>query len=265
MSYSPTKIGTWSRSTLADGELFDDEFTQIYDDIENNICGNSGSAPPKTMKAMSDLLDATVNVTGNQTIAGIKTFSSQISGTCLGSAPVGGVIAWVPGYFANNANGTYAAVSIILPTEWKECDGSALNDAASPIFNGAGRYLPNITDSRFLMGSTTPGSIGGNNDGHYHEMGTGADLNITASGGHIHNIVAHNSAGGSYTRFASSCFTIDTLNVTNYSDCVATNTHTHAAGNFSGRIGLVTGGFDGNASGSNIPKYLTCRYIMRIK
>ena len=30
-------------------------------------------------------------------------------------------------------------------------------------------------------------------------------------------------------------------------------------------IGLVTGGFDGNATGANLPVYLSCKYIMRIK
>ena len=78
MAYNETPTITWDRTTPRDGLLFSAEFARIYDAIANYIVANGGSAPPKTMKAMSDLLDATVNVTGNQTIAGVKTFSSAI-------------------------------------------------------------------------------------------------------------------------------------------------------------------------------------------
>ena len=44
------------------------------------------------------------------------------------------------------------------------CDGSELNLPSSPIFNGAGRYLPNLTDDRFIQGDTAIGSTGGIND-----------------------------------------------------------------------------------------------------
>jgi hypothetical protein len=176
--------------------------------------------------------------------------------------PVGAIIPWVPGYFADGNNGSYTGVSITLSGDWKECDGSVLNDADSPIFNGAGRYLPNLTDDRFLMGdiSGNCGDIGGANDGHYHGMGTGADLNITASGSHFHQLE---------TCTTGSTFSSNAIARQNnpFNQYVSTelNTHTHSSGDFAGRIGLITGGFDGNAAGSNIPKYLACRYLMRVK
>lgn len=46
MAYSGTKIETWNRSTPRDGLLLDSEFSQLYDDIENYISGNSGAEPP---------------------------------------------------------------------------------------------------------------------------------------------------------------------------------------------------------------------------
>ena len=41
---------------------------------------------PMTQKAVTDALDTTVKLTGNQTIAGVKTFSSTISGSISGNA-----------------------------------------------------------------------------------------------------------------------------------------------------------------------------------
>lgn len=207
-----------------------------------------------------------------------------------GTFPIGSIAPFVHGYFADGSNGTFTEVSVSLPDWIKLCDGSALNDADSPIFNGAGRYLPNLTDDRFLMGDIAGnmGDIGGDNDslahthgftdpnvpGHYHGMGTGADLNITASGSHFHTSRKHdNAASGAYLKSAASNDTGGVI-----TDSV---THTHSSEDFAGNIGLVTGGQNGNASfvttgGSinavsesrtdkNIPKYLACKYIMRIK
>lgn len=105
-------------------------------------------------------VDNSLSVTGNITC----------TGNIQGGVPVGSIIAWLPGYFANGSNGTYAGVAIALPDYWKECTGDALNDSDSPIFNGAGRYLPNLTDSRFLMGNTAgnAGVIGGDNSSFDH-------------------------------------------------------------------------------------------------
>jgi len=75
MAYSGTKIETWNRSTPRDGLLLDSEFSQLYDDIENYISGNSGAEPPYTLKELAD---------GTVTFAGAKTFSSKITGSISG-------------------------------------------------------------------------------------------------------------------------------------------------------------------------------------
>src|SRR5690606_3579764 len=108
--------------------------------------------------------------------------------------PVGTIIAYAPGYYAAGGNGggwshvgpsanTVTAVNNYLPVNWRVCDGTAPNDADSPIFNSAGRFLPDLTGSRFVMGNTSAGTAGGNANnlktlttpelpGHTHPAGT---------------------------------------------------------------------------------------------
>lgn len=89
-----------------------------------------------------------------------------------GVPPIGSIVAYSGGYFGNGSNGSFtsaignsvAAINTYVNPIWQVCDGSALNDSQSPIYNGAGRYLPNLTDSRFLQGSSSAGAIGGENN-----------------------------------------------------------------------------------------------------
>jgi len=104
-----------------------------------------------------------------------------------GAAPIGSIVARLTGYFGNNSNGSFSAVSLALPANWKLCDGSVCNDPDSPVFNGANRYLPNLTDSRFIMGSTVAasGAAGGN-------AGNQVTLTENHLPAHSHGIEAHN-------------------------------------------------------------------------
>jgi len=78
---------------------------------------------------------------------------------------------------------------------------------------------------------------------HYHGMGTGADLNITSSGTHGHGVLT--AGGGAVPRLVNDALGTGAFN-TSFIDI--TGSHTHPAGNIAGRIGLVTGGVDGNAA-----------------
>lgn len=207
----------------------------------------------------------------------------------------------------------------------------------------------------------TGGAIDHDHDvpGHYHGMGTGADLNITSSGSHTHTInhghtavasidgghthsIDHNHASvntssdgdhfhytavsglaintdptvaGSNTRTMNTSFdasggsldysydlrggastanrnrtntdgahthTVDLPNFTGtsgshvghdhsitvnaHSGSSGANSHTHALGDFAGRIGLVTGGEDGNAdmiTTTNNPPYIALNFIIK--
>lgn len=147
--------------------------------------------------------------------------------TGYGTFPIGGIIPWTGGYFANSSNGTFTNVlgntiatanTYLNPLGLYVCDGTAINDSSSPIFNGASRFLPNLTDNRFLMGATTSGSVGGANTltahthtlsnhivtqptfnipAHYHGKGT---LNIGTSTGTGNNSVDHtHNWGGNWS------------------------------------------------------------------
>lgn len=101
------------------------------------------------------------------------------------SIPVGVVVPYMRGYMTNGVNGaflsaydTIASVNALLnPDGWYACDGAALNLATSPsdMFNGSNRYLPNLTDNRFIMGSSYAGHTGGHNAmSHTHAVDIGS-------------------------------------------------------------------------------------------
>lgn len=136
--------------------------------------------------------------------------------------PIGTIVAYAPGYFGAVSNGggwnvvgpatnNVAGVNAYLPPNWRVCDGSAPNDPESPIFNAAGRFLPELTGSRFVMGFMTAGVAGGNTSNmvtlttnelpnHNHGVGTyvtendnanhnhGDTFSIPLSGSHTHGI-----------------------------------------------------------------------------
>lgn len=133
-------------------------------------------------------------------------------------APVGTITPWIGGYFVNSSNSTFTNVlantpaavnSLLNSTGWYVCDGSALNDPSSPIFNAAGRYLPNLTDERFLQGNTTAGGVGGSNTlidhTHTHSLTVAAHTHTFSgtsaaqSNGHTHNATT-GSGGGHFHR-----------------------------------------------------------------
>lgn len=124
----------------------------------------------------------------------------------VGGVPVGAVIPFIGGYFTNGSNAGYTNVlggiagntvanvnSLLNSTGWYVCNGATINLDNSPIFNGSNRYLPNITDSRFIMGSTSSGTIGGINttdhthslNNHTHGMGHNHPMP------HTHEVYAH--------------------------------------------------------------------------
>ena len=133
----------------------------------------------------------------------------------VGGVPVGAVIPFIGGYFTNGSNAGYTNVlggtagntvanvnSLLNSTGWYVCNGATINLANSPIFNGSNRYLPNITDSRFIMGSTSSGTIGGSNSNSHshtfsHDHGMGHDHLIPhthTAGAHTHTLSGHTHA-----------------------------------------------------------------------
>lgn len=125
----------------------------------------------------------------------------------------GMIIAFSGGYMTNGSNGGFTNVlantvadvnALFNPRGFYVMDGSALNlGALSTIYNGANRYLENLTDSRFLMGSNVAGGTGGNNAmAHTHDVDIAA-FNSVAEAAHTHGtgsyaVASHAHGTGSY-------------------------------------------------------------------
>ena len=211
----------------------------------------------------------------------------------FGFAPVGSIVAYVPGYFTNGSNvgfthqmvsaNTIAAVNTLLNSSgWYVCNGAALNDADSGIFNGVGRYLPNLTDDRFLMGDTVAGGIGGANSNdisHVHSTGNftlttshipshSHTVTVNSGGAHTHTVPSYDFDGPNDPRLRAH------ITHTGYSAWSSITTgsggshsHTASAGNTGSGNAHNHGntGSSGSTSLENRPKYLSCFYIMRVK
>ena len=193
---------------------------------------------------------------------GITLSYAQINALINNVPPVGSIIAYVPGYFTNGSNGgftyrmvsanTVAAVNALLnPSGWYVCNGAALNDAGSGIFNGAGRYLPNLTDDRFFMGDTVAGGVGGSSTmAHTHTTGDHTlTIDEIPSHRHSYNAVATNTSNP-WTIAQTGNFSIPSSQNTGYTGGGGAHNH---------------GPTGGASNTENRPSYLSCFYIMRVK
>lgn len=238
-----------------------------------------------------------------ETSADLASSQSSSASVSVSSAlpPVGSIMAYNPGYYATSTNGSFtlagpgtntvAGVNAFLPTNWRVCDGTAPNISSSSIWNSNSRYLPNLTDSRFLMGSSTSGAVGGagsvtlataNLPAHTHDLQN-----------HTHTLGSHTHSGttseGSYPAGTNGIsINPDNSNDTSWDGYTLNRggtivTSTGANGNFPGRRHthtMTTGGPSTNtsdtpstnSSGSTgsgtsfsiLPTYLSTYYIIRV-
>jgi hypothetical protein len=206
------------------------------------------------------------------------------TGTPPGVVPIGGMIAVVPAL--DTANSWQPPATGVCKDGFMRADGATVPNTGACVGSPlVGRILPNMgltagSVNRYPRGSaatswvtgtyTTGGAntqasnVTGTAPAHYHGMGTGADLNITSSGSHNHTI----GITGSYQHSGGFGGHDGSDGSTGFSN------HTHLSGNFSGRIGLVTGGVDGNTAltlsmtnnqVNNEASYLEVVYVIRVK
>ena len=162
--------------------------------------------------------------------------------------------------------------------------GTSGTTGGSNVYTPAGTNAASNVPASGLTFSGTSGTYSVSVPGHYHLMGTGADLNITSSGGttvtgtvggtdgtHTHTLTYRDQvvgASGGSTAVQMQVSAANNLqSITNVISTTSSGhghgfsltapDHTHASNKFSGSIGLFTGGQNGNgtftASGSNTP------------
>lgn len=230
-----------------------------------------------------------------ESLAYLKTYTDLLSGAGVsqddltyGFVPVGSVLAYVPGYFTSGANAgftvqmasanTAAGVNALLNSKgFYVCNGAALNDALSGIFNGSGRYLPNLTDDRFLMGDTAAGGIGGANSSDISHVHSTGDFTLAAAHipSHTHTITV-NSAGAHTHTFSvgesNAAYPLP-LHATDLdtrfegkTNSAGNHTHTASASSVGGGSAHNHGntGSAGSSTFENRPTFLSCFYIMRV-
>jgi len=163
--------------------------------------------------------------------------------------PEGMIIPWSGGYFTNGANAGYTRVlgasndaaginALLNGKGWYVCDGAALNIPGSTIYNGPGRYLPNLTDDRFLMGGNTVGGIGGSSSSaHTHVVGSlvnAAEASHTHAAGAVtvNAEASHTHAAGAVTVNAEASHTHGAGAVTVNAEA----SHTHGATGLSNAV-----------------------------
>ncbi|MDR3089529.1 MAG: hypothetical protein LBU39_06905 [Desulfobulbaceae bacterium] len=113
-------------------------------------------------------------------------------------APPGVICAWLPGWFTSQAGGfsggpadIAAANALVNPRGWYVCNGAELLIEGHPWFGQPGRYLPNLSNSRFLAGTAavaSAGLIGQFNLAHSHSVAA-----------HTHVLGAHSHTGPSHS------------------------------------------------------------------
>ncbi len=204
--------------------------------------------------------------------------------------PVGTILPLLPGYFTDGSNGGYAyqlgnentidAINALLNTYgFYVCNGVSLNLPTSPIFNGADRYLPNLTDDRFLMGDTVAGGIGGSNSSaHTHTTGsftlTSSHIPahthpISSDGSHTHTIYTRDGLPAPGTNLITQKSNVSDYTTVTLHEITAGSSGSHyhggATGSSIGGGSAHNHGTTGAASASeNRPAYLSCFYIMRV-
>lgn len=203
-------------------------------------------------------------------VAGDSSKWVNLAGKQGGGAPVGSIVPYVPGYFANSSNGGFfdvlgnnitAANTLLNPDGWYVCNGVAPNHPDSPIYNTPTRYLPNLTDDVFLMGALAAGAIGGSNH-MYHDHVTDIlafwSEYITLTTGvippHVHPIPVFTSGGTDWIMGGNDAGAVDK------------NTGNNTGGGGAVRVLCNPPATRSGAASysENRPSHLACLFIKRI-
>jgi len=271
------------------------------------ISSNGNTSIAGTLTVSGDLTANGNTFLGNQT-TDTTTVSGDlvVNGALLGRVPLGSIIPLVTGYFINPSGGvntgntgTFTNVSGLVPTSgtitndgFLYCNGALIpttaNSLLASISGGQQRYTPDLTDNRFLQGSTSSGTIStdtGVNNGdntvtltinnlpsHNHSSSvSSANANISFSGGSItpvtdiiinnavdpipsgYQIITGGNAADKTPRIGTAGFPIYQQK-TSYSTSLSQTSHSHT---------ITSEG--GGQSFDIRPRYMNVIYVMRVK
>ena len=93
-------------------------------------------------------------------LSGSNTHNGSIGNLAACLPPIGSIVA-VTYYSQLYTENSITGINAGLPAQWRVCDGTTISDADSPI---NGQTFPRLTDSRFMMGSTSSGAINGSHN-----------------------------------------------------------------------------------------------------
>jgi len=278
---SPTKnLDVIGDARIKDGDL---TVSKVIEDVENvlfkvdksngnitsdgNLTIDGGITSKGNIIVDSENNKFTVNATtGNTYVKGDLT----VDGNLLGRVPLGGIIAICPVFSGINNSGSptyknFPSSGVIDSEGFQLCDGVIIGSGAYSSF--VSRYVPDLTDNRFIRGSGI-GGIGGvggadsitiamsNLPQHTHTMG---DHTHTINHGHTANTNAITNTsfgnliegGSGYTPPTKASASVSVVDFTGSSG----NPTSSSTGN---------GGFS-NTSISIIPRYINVVYMMRVK
>ncbi len=220
---------------------------------------------------------------------------AAISSISRSMVPVGTIIPYMGGYFSDSGNAGFTSVwgndaaslnARFNEDGWYVCDGAMLNLPGSPFFDGVNRYLPNLTDDRFVMGSTSAGGVGGSNTishthtiAHTHTMAhvhwvnahTLAEWQMPYHSHTQHNETWANVPGSSYRTARTSgnwCNSISHGGRAHIATYPTGSSGAHDHGNTGGASTSTTSAASAASSGAvsleNRPKFVSCLYLMKV-
>lgn len=221
-------------------------------------------------------------LTGDTEIAGSLSVTSflSVTGAFLGRVPLGGIIPILPVFQLTDNSGSKTTSGIpssgsLTSDGFQLCDGSLVNSGANSNFTT--KYVPNLTDDRFIKGSTLAniGIIGKDNNAslieanlpnhshtisHTHSGTTGDD-----SPDHSHGI-ERTASTNSYSsgNFPYAYNTLNQIATPREQTLGASNRHQH--GFTTSSPSNSSSGTTGSGTSFDItPKYINAVYLMRVK
>ena len=247
----------------------------------------TGSYVKSASPTLSGTVAGSVTFSGANTHSGVANFTAAPTG--FGIIPIGSIIP-----IAANLTGSHAipATGVMDAAGWQYCDGAAISGSAT--MTGT---IYNLTDERFIVGSTTAGSTGGTNtDSHVHTVDSQlSNYNAahTHDYGHYHQAMRIESNGDTHLLSSSSPSQGTFTTSTHWTDpqstgggsgtwgaykSVTTNFNAYTSGalvsgsveqNTDSKLGTITlahtHSTDSQDATNNRPLYVSAKYLMRVK